>query len=270
MYTSKKYRSRILLIGITQILIILYNLAAFGQSNWYQSSTFCDGEWLKYKVKWGFIRLGTVEVLQNKLNLSRAEFYRVSMHAKSVNLPFINVFFVNEGILDPYRPTLLDFFVRIGKEGKTISSFTCKPNSKKVIMKEEQSGEIIRMDSLNFTGDLYDALGVFMMMRCLAASGFNVSLNSIIEYKIAPTHFYFTGEIDTVKVAAFKNGISAMKFSGQADWVGKSWGGVSGPFMGWISQDACAIPLKVKIKIFLGSIQLELEEFKRDSNLQHN
>lgn len=115
--------------------------------------------------------------------------------------------------------------------------------------------------------NLYDAIGTFMMIRCLSASGFNITLNNIIDFKICQTHLNFSGAADTIKVAAFDELQKGWEFSGRADWVGKAYGGVSGPFRGWISQDAAAIPLKVKVKIFLGSITLELENFRRDSGL---
>jgi hypothetical protein len=238
--------------------------AAIGQSTWYQTSAFSDGEWLKYKVKWGFIGLGTVEVKKKKIETNGTVAYKVEMHARSAKLPFINVFFVNEGYLNPYQPTLQNFTLTSGKEATNITTYIYKPKSNMIEMKTVDKGRVVRYDSVRYKNAVYDALGIFMSMRCLSGSGFNISLQNIVEFKISQTHFNFSGRQGFLKIDAFPERKKALKFSGRADWVGSSWAGVSGPFHGWISDDSSAIPLKVQIKIFLGSITLELEEFSRD------
>ena len=255
-------------VTICMIILTWCNIA-LGQLNWYQPAAFCDGEWLKYKVKWGFIRLGTIEVFQKKIEGDISTTFKVEMHAKSANLPFINVFFINEGYLNPYKPTMQHFTLTSGKEATNVTTYVYNPQSKTVLMTTVDDGRIVRMDSLIYTDALYDALGIFMSLRSLSASGFNITLNNIVEFKISQTHLNFSGEIEKIKVSAYEEKQYAVKFSGKADWVGKSWAGVSGPFHGWISQDSCAVPLKVQIKIFLGSITLELEEMRRETGMEN-
>jgi hypothetical protein len=261
-------RTRFQPLSITQVFlfILMLSFTALGQSCWYQPSAFCDGEWLKFKVRWGFIRLGTIEIFQEKIVDDHALIFKVKMHAESVNLPFIDVFFINEGTLNLSQPTLQHFTLTTGKEAENVTTYDYNSQSKTVVMKTVERGQIVRYDSLIYTETLYDALGIFMSMRCLSASGFNVTLNNIVDFKISQTHLNFSGEIERIKVSAFREKQDALKFFGKADWVGKAWAGVSGPFHGWISNDSCAIPLKVQVKIFLGSITLELEEFYRDDS----
>jgi hypothetical protein len=187
------------------------------------------------------------------------------MHARSANLPFINVFFINEGLLNPFHPSLQHFTMTTGRNSESVTTYSRDSASGKIFMKTVEDESIVREDSLFFNDTIYDAPGLFMMMRCLASSGFNLTLNNIVEFKISQTHFSFTGEQEMLQVSAFDDPQPALKFHGKADWVGHAWAGVSGPFQGWISQDTCAFPLKVKIKIFLGSVTLELENFKRDT-----
>jgi hypothetical protein len=247
----------------TPLFIFFMNVTLSGQPSWYQAGAFCDGEWLRYKVKWGIIRLGTIEILQEKIEYNNSPVFIIKMQAESANLPFINVFFINEGRLNPYQPTLQYFTLTSGRDAGNVTTYIYNRQSKTVLMQTIDGGQLVRHDSLIYTGTLYDALGIFMSMRCLTASGFSVTLNNIVDFKISQTHLNFTGDLEEIKVCAFEERQYALKFSGKADWVGKAWAGVSGPFHGWISQDSCAIPLKVQIKIFLGSITLELEDFKR-------
>ena len=102
-----------------------------------------------------------------------------------------------------------------------------------------------------------------MAHMTLSSSGFNINLKNIVDFKMCQTRLNFSGESETIKVEALSKPMTAMKFEGKAEWVGHSWAGVSGPFYGWISADHAAVPLKVKIQIFLGSITLELEDYTR-------
>lgn len=248
-------------------LLLLLVLSGSAPAQWYKASAFSDGEWLKYKVKWGFIRLGTIEVFQEALPDAAPPAYRVMMRARSARLQLINVFFINEGIVNPRQPTLQQFKITVGRDARDVTTYTSDPLTGSVLMRKTVGERPVLRDSLTYSGDLYDAIGTFMMIRCLSASGFNITLNNIIDFKICQTHLNFSGAADTIKVAAFDELQNGWEFSGRADWVGKAYGGVSGPFRGWISQDAAAIPLKVKVKIFLGSITIELEDFCRDPGM---
>ena len=248
-------------------LLLLFCLSGSAPAQWYKASAFSAGEWLKYKVKWGFIRLGTIEVFQEEIADANPPAFRVMMRAKSAKLQIISVFFVNEGIVNPRQPTLQQFTITVGKDARDVTTYTFDPSTGNVLMKKTVEDQLVFEDSLTYRENLYDAIGTFMMIRCLSASGFNITLNNIIDFKICQTHLNFSGAADTIKVAAFDELQKGWEFSGRADWVGKAYGGVSGPFRGWISQDAAAIPLKVKVKIFLGSITIELEDFCRDSGM---
>lgn len=243
------------------VLFFLHPLQA--QNSWYKETAFSDGEWLKYKVKWGFIRLGTLEIFQTKIKNSSPSQYKIEMRAKSANLPFIDVFFVNKGILDPNVPTLQTFRLESGREKENITTYIYHPEKKTIFLETRELDEVIRTDSIYCLESVYDALGVFMMMRCLSASGFNITLNNIVDFSIRRTGLKFTGEVKKLKVDAFDKSIDAIQLEGNANWEGKAWAGVTGAFKGWISHDQMALPIKVNIKIFLGSISLELEECNR-------
>lgn len=258
--TTAFFQKFLLLIFITLIFPIQYG---FSQQVWFKSTAFHDGEYLKFKVKWGFIRLGSIEIFQQKIN-DTLPLYQIEMRAKSQNLPFIKVFFINKGILNPYNPTIKNFQLRTGKENPNLTTYIFNSSEKNIYLKTVKNNKVIREDTLPCDESIYDALGIFMMMRCLSASGFQVNLKNIVDFDIKSTGLKFTSDIEEIKTDAFDTPLQAIRFEGQANFVGKAWAGVSGPFSGWVSYDQIAVPLKVKIKIFLGSISLELEEFVRN------
>ena len=102
-----------------------------------------------------------------------------------------------------------------------------------------------------------------MMMRMLSAFDTSAYLPTLSEFQLKGTDLVFSNETRTVKVCATETPLPARHFEGTAHWVGSAWAGVSGPFSGWVSADEAAVPLKINMKIFLGSVTLELEQFKR-------
>jgi hypothetical protein len=260
-FTTTVFVQKFLLL----IFIILFFPIQYGfsQQVWFKSTAFHDGEYLKFKVKWGFIHLGTIEIFQQKIN-DTLPLYQIEMRARSKNLPFIKVFFINKGILNSYNPTIRNFQLQTGKENPNITTYIFNASEKNIYLKTVEKNEVIRKDTLRCNDSIYDALGIFMMIRCLSASGFQVNLKNIVDFNIHSTGLKFTSDIEQIKTDAFDTPLQAVRFEGQANFVGKAWAGVSGPFSGWVSYDQIAVPLKVKIKIFLGSISLELEEFVRN------
>lgn len=262
----KKNQSCLLLIFIVIFYSFFFPLTSgLTQSDFHKVTAFANGERLKYKVKWGIIRLGTLEIYQKKIQDLPVTIYQIEMNAQSENLPFINVFFINEGFLNPYQPTLRHFTLITGREKEHVSTYIYDPDQNMIFLETQDHHQIVRKDSILYQNGIYDALGIFMMIRCLSNSGFNVSLKNIVDFKMCQTRLNFTGESERIKVEALPKPMTTLKFEGKAEWVGQSWAGVSGPFHGWISADDAAVPLKVKIQIFLGSITIELEDYTKTS-----
>ena len=246
------------------LAFLLLTISGSGQQQAFKSSPFNDGEWLKYKVKWGFIRLGTLEFFQERVQDAHGPVYRVTMRAKSAKLPFIKIHFVNECLLNALQPVLSDFSIKIGKEAENVTTYRYHPHSNTVIMTKVLHEEVVRIDSLSDDDKLYDAVGTFMMIRCLSASERKHVLKNVIDFDVKRTHLDFSDEVESIKVAAFDEKQKGLKYTGMADFEGKAYAGINGPFKGWISTDEAAIPLKTKVKIFLGSITIELEDYRRE------
>lgn len=42
----------------------------------------------------------------------------------------------------------------------------------------------------------------------------------------------------------------------------KGIAGITGPFKGWFAADKQRVPLKAELKVFVGSVKVELEDWK--------
>jgi len=128
-------------------------------------------------------------------------------------------------------------------------------------MGTRKNSVLIRQEDLTFNEDYYDVLGAIIMMRCLLSSGGHLTLPTIIDFAMKKTALYFTNEVKAIKVTAFDRPLKARLVVDMANW--EAWTGISGPFSGWFSDDEAAIPLKIRLKIPLGRVTLELEHIRR-------
>ncbi len=220
------------------------------QSLSYNSAPFRDGEVLRYKVKWSFIRVATVEITQQAVDSSFFPKYLVQLDAKSTRIKVV---------LHAHSPTNTNFILEQGREKITVYKYDFQKHL--ILMEARENGSLVRRSGLSHDSDYYDLLGVIMMMRCLAASESRVVLPTVVDFGVRNTDLLFTDEIKKIKVSAFKGPVQARRVDGKANW--KGFGGVSGPFKGWISDDKAAIPLKIVLKASLGSVSLELERIHR-------
>jgi hypothetical protein len=218
----------------------------------YKRTPFKDGEVLRYKVKWSFIRIGTVEISQRIMGLSFSALYLVQLRAKSTTF---KVF------LDADSPTSMTFVVEQDKEKGNVKAYRYDRQNHLVLMETWQNRRLVQNTTLSYRDAYYDVLGLVMMMRCLSESGTSITLPTIVDSGIKKTYLTFSDEVKDIKVAAVGRAIQARQVRGIAGW--KAWGGLSGPFEGWFSDDEAAIPLKIQVRISLGSITLELERIHR-------
>ena len=251
--TSRKNKNKHVLPSVLIFISFLFLgsiHSTFAQTPSYSSRPFSDGEVLRYKVKWGFIRVGTVEITQQAVDSSFFPKYLVQLEAKSTKIKVV---------LHAHSPTNTDFMLEQSREKITVYKYDFPKNL--ILMEERQNGALVRRNGLSYNGDYYDLLGVIMMMRCLSASESRVVLPTIVDFRIKNTDLHFTDELEKIKVSAFNRPIQARRVEGKANWKGLA--DVSGPFKAWISDDDAAIPLKIKLKASLGSVSLELERIHR-------
>lgn len=241
---------RVLILNLSLFFGAVYLLRA--QPLQYKRTPFKDGEVLLYKVKWGFIRLGTVKISQQIIEPSFSSKYMIQLRAKSTNF---------KSVLDADSPTNSNFFLEESKGKKTITGYRYDGQRCLIIKETWENGSLAQRTSLFHEDAYFDVLGLIMMMRCLSASDISVTLPTIVDFTVKDTDLNFIDGIEEIKVSALDRPTQARRVEGNFKW--KAWGGISGPFKGWFSNDEAAIPLKIHLNVSLGSICLELERFHR-------
>jgi hypothetical protein len=230
----------------------------------YVTTPFHPGEQLTYKVKWGFVRLGTMRMSQSAMDPFTLDTMKVVLEGNSAaGLPFISVRFTTTALLDIYRPTNIWYELVPGNDPSTRTVYKTIPDSGHAFAISTEADVSVRSDTLSAIPPFYDGTGLFMLVRCAAGSDTTVVLPTVMEHALGNTTISFSSAIEEISVPAFDRPIRAHEFHGTTDWIGSSFAGMSGGFRGWVSTDDARRILRAEVKLFLGSAIIELESVVR-------
>ena len=71
----------------------------------------------------------------------------------------------------------------------------------------------------------------------------------------------FGGRKEATSIDASSYPVKTVYFSGDANWTGVY--GLSGRYEGWFADDESRIPIKAKMKVYVGSVTIELQSWRR-------
>lgn len=227
---------------------------------------FHPGERLQYKVKWLFFRLGTITFTTDTIpgDLSR---YKVSLTLDSnPDVFFISIHSRYEGIVG-LQPVQCLSFLGWEKEGDDtlVTTYTYIDSLKRVIMEQRRMpvDTVVKSmvgDSIN---RFFDGASLFFFARTMAHTNGFYSAPTLVEMEMFTTDITFTGASKGIEIAAIDEEIDTRELFGKANFEGKTFGGFSGEFRGWFSNDYASIPIKAEMSISLGTVTVELEQWSR-------
>lgn len=234
-----------------------------------QSEVFQSGEILKYKVKWSFFRLGSI-IIKTTLdsNYRNQDHYQISMAVQSSPyIPFINIDEINETLVDGAYGMSKYYYARhksISDDIEIITSYDL--NSKQVFfsLKDLKQNTYKRLEIIYNVPPYLDGPSLFFFARRNIHSNKQFFVPTIVDGKIEKTRLDFTDSLEYIEVDAISNPVMTKYCEGFAEWEGATSAGMSGTFKGWISNDEAAVPIRAEVKILLGSLVIELEDFTRE------
>lgn len=222
------------------------------------------GEELVYNVRYGFIDLGQVRIVtygtddQAGVPATRARAFINSYKG----VPFVDLHATFESWIDSL------FFSRrfIGrtKEGKVweYSRYTFDYPARRGILETGRRDTVIeRRDTIEAAEPFQDGLSVFFYAREHLRSGRRAAVPCIIKEEKVVTRLDFRNLRESVEVDAIEYPVATVGFDGTAEFVGIF--GLTGEFEGWFSDDDARVPIMAKMKVIIGSITIELMEWKR-------
>ncbi|HXG01034.1 MAG TPA: DUF3108 domain-containing protein [Bacteroidota bacterium] len=232
------------------------------------ASVMVAGEELVYEVKWTFIKLGRIRVVT--LPGSGKGVYRSVAYSDSYDLPFVDFHAYSTSEMDS---TLFSrgssLFEKNGNRWYRQMYFF-DPGTRRYITEHAFVDDLHHLPAPSPTYDtievkfdrFQDGTSILYFARAHIHSRRAIAVPTLVRGKAGRTEFYLPAEQTTETIDAVPYPIRVMQLEGRADFEGIF--GLTGDFVGWFSDDAAAVPIKAKMKVILGSINIELIEWKRD------
>jgi hypothetical protein len=229
------------------------------------SNVLFTGEDLTYNVRYGFINLGQVRI-KTISTIHRSSFtvhYTRALINSYPKVPFVDLHATYESMIDSTVHSRQ--FIGKGKENKSwdYAKYDFDYDKNRVLIELGHRDTVVeRRDTLSINTPYHDGLSLFFYARDQLYSGKRMNIPTIVREKKVNTFIDFKPERTSVDVDAVDYPVDAIHFEGKADFVGIF--GLTGEFEGWFSNDEARIPILAKMKVIIGSVTLELMEWKRE------
>ncbi len=256
--------TRIFLLFCFWIIILLFSgfQTLLSQNNAYQWHV---GEELIYKVTWSFIRLGTIKVrIADTTIINQQKVYKIEMNLDSN--PYI--FFVN---IHNYYESFIDDQFRLIKhianeriEDKALeslhlfnyqdSTYTIRINNPEDSTKNIEKNKAIETN-------MYDGITLAFFARAHAHEERLETVTTFVLDTSGLVDINFKGRGDEISIEAIPEDIPSYYVEGEIHVEGLA--GLTGPYRGWFSVDDRRAPLKAELKVFIGNVKVELDDYKK-------
>lgn len=243
---------------------ILTSLFLFSSS---QAQVFSVGEEITYSVSYLGIQLGTVKVItEGKETINGKTVVKTKGFIDTrAGIPFVDIHAVYESWIDKSGAYSHQFVgtLNSGSNDSKYTKYMFDYDKKTTYMQEWKNKKQVLNTSIDASRKWNEGLSIFYLARHYVDSKKNYKVPTIIEGDTVKTTINFDGRIENVEIDAVKYPVRTKYLNGSADWTGVY--GLSGKFEGWFSDDEAKIPIRAKMKVYVGSVDIELVSWKRGS-----
>jgi hypothetical protein len=106
-----------------------------------------------------------------------------------------------------------------------------------------------------------DGSSLYFLARQLLKSKKSIKVPTVIMDDTVSTSINFLAKEENIEINASSYPIKTLYFNGTANWTGIY--GLTGKFEGWFSDDEARIPVKAKMKLYVGNANIELVKWSR-------
>ncbi len=250
------------------ILLAFFSFGLLYQTGTGPQPVMVGGEELVYEVRWSMFKLGSIRIKTLPAKNPGSVFSSVA-YSDSYDIPFVDFHAFSTSEMDStlYSTGASLYERKDNRWMRQIYYFT--PTSRTFVTEHAVVRDIHSAplqtptyDTLKLSYDRFqDGTSILYFARAHARDVKPISVPTLVRGKAGTTNFYFPGERTTETIDAVSNPVKVIQIEGKAEFEGIF--GLTGDFVGWFSDDSAAVPIKAKMKVILGSITLELKEWKR-------
>jgi hypothetical protein len=223
------------------------------------------GEELVYEVSYLGINLGTIKTVTEPwttYNGKKAAKVKVFIDSHP-NIPFVSLHSVYESWMDENLTHSYQFVANTKVDDNTWEYDKYVFDLDGGVITTEKFRNKSKVESKTFkTKKKYnDGSSILFAARRLVDIKRGIKIPSLIMDDTVSTICNFQGERQTAEINASAYPVKCIYFNGEANWTGIY--GLTGRFEGWFSDDEAKIPIKAKMKVYVGSVTLELKSWRR-------
>lgn len=235
------------------------------------TSFFAEGEDLVYEVSWtgikiGSIRLKTLPSVYHSGEMHRAVVAYIDSYS---GLPFVNLHFIAYSEMDSAFNSLGSHSQESQGDGWQEVTYRYELQKKMVIVEEltqegidEKSTSREKVDTIYLpTVPIQDGISLVFFARQLIRSPEERSMPTLSYEQVGETFFDSARPQSTISIDAWEKPIRVVRLSGKLKLKGIF--GLKGDYIGWFSDDHATVPIAAEMKVILGSIRIELKQWKR-------
>jgi hypothetical protein len=225
---------------------------------------FVEGEELVYNVRYAFFNLGQIRIkTYSKLTVDGqpAVFARALIDSYR-GVPFVDLHAVFESTIDQMMYSRR-FMGKIKQDNTwDFSRYYFEYDKKRVTVEMGRQDTVIaQRETLQVNTQYQDGLSLFFFARDGLFSGKTTNVPTMIKEKQVNTVIAFSVKRTSVEIDAVNYPVDVAQFEGTMEYSGIF--GLTGDFEGWFSNDEARIPILAKMKVILGSVTVELMDWKR-------
>ena len=231
-----------------------------------QSFVF-PGEDLTYRVSYAGITLGTVRSLTEPYTTfegKKAIKVKVFINSNP-NIPFVSLHSIYQSWMDSTATYSYNFnaSTQIDENLWEFDQYLFDYSKMNLTMETYRDKKLLKKKEIGIKKYCNDGSSLLYAARTLVGSKKSIKLPTVIMGDTATTVINFRGTKQTTDIDAVNYPIMTTYFDGTANWTGVY--GLTGGFEGWFSDDAASVPIKAKMKVYIGSVTRELQSWKRGS-----
>lgn len=245
------------------IIILLFFLpfSGFSQQSGYKWQI---GEELTYGVTWTFIRLGTIKIkIYDSVRDNGSTIYKTKLIIESnPYLFFIDMHGVYETNIDnrlrPVSYKVEEVLDEKQYEGQY--KFNYQDSLVSINFREVGDSTIVFEEQKPLRQIVYDGISMIFYARANIHRKGQDTLVSFIKDQKGKVLLNFSGKKEKIEIDAISGEQDVYYLDGHIYIKGIA--GVTGPYKGWFAADNRRPPLRAELDIFLGSVVVELENWK--------
>jgi hypothetical protein len=179
------------------------------------------------------------------------------------NIPFLSLHAIYESWMDESMQYSMKFNANTQNDdgGWDFDQYIFDYDAGKITMDKYKNKEKSGTKTFDIKKKYNDGSSILFAARRLLYSKKSLRIPTTIMDDTVNTIINFVGKQEEAEIDAVNYPVKCVYFSGEANWTGIY--GITGKFEGWFSDDEARIPIKAKMKVYVGNALIELMQWKR-------